>query len=390
MQKFLERATAWGASPAGLFFTSVAYLVYILSVLTFVLQLERVPARWDEVETAAMRKLLPGPGNWCSTFDAHHLRELGLTRDLPGLHQLSLAVKLRVAAQEATSSGGLEVQRKAAELANWRLHANAAGWAYHNRHWYDSSYVLQLHGALQHFAANGVTPQVIENDIAQHAPRPFDRAAAARVRSRFQRVARDHLRDLDLGKFQQRVRAKLTRWRILLFPRIRMQRMLASGPRLVDILPPRVLAAVWRTRWNGWVTQRRMQSLPGCRRRCIFQCSPTAEDSIEHYACCPRVAEWARRDLGLDQPEGTQAKLAGFLLLDPPVTALNDEALAARALRTASVYRTHCFATHGKLVAGTTAQQSLRQSVKELVNGHHRATQLLTTIRSRLFPPHNQ
>ena len=201
-------------------------------------------------------------------------------------------------------------------MAHWRLNTDWAGRAHIFRHWLDASFVGQLRAAIRHFEDAGVAAVGLENAIALDSPRPFDRVTARRVRSSFQRRARAELDDVDLGWLHKRVRAKLARWDIPVFPRVRVGRMLATAARLAPLAPPRVQAAVWKTRWNGWVTQRRMQSLRTARRRCIFRCAARAEDSIEHYACCPRVAQFARSELGLAAPAEHRRKLLNFLVLD--------------------------------------------------------------------------
>eukprot|EP00959_Pyramimonas_sp_CCMP1952_P054540 1140117-Pyramimonas_sp.AAC.1 len=57
--------------------------------------------------------------------------------------------------------------------------------------------------------------------------------------------------------------------------------------------PPCVRAALLRTWFNGWCTGRRFQQ----QRACIFGCA--LDDSIEHYARCPVVRDFARRRLAL-------------------------------------------------------------------------------------------
>ena len=53
-------------------------------------------------------------------------------------------------------------------------------------------------------------------------------------------------------------------------------------------LPPKVHAAHFKTLWNGWCTDRRFQKLTKSQG-CKFGCGVPAQDSIEHYSCCPTV-----------------------------------------------------------------------------------------------------
>ncbi len=44
-------------------FSTLAYNVYVASVLTFSLQLDRLPLAWPRTEATAFRRLAPGPGH---------------------------------------------------------------------------------------------------------------------------------------------------------------------------------------------------------------------------------------------------------------------------------------------------------------------------------------
>ena len=76
---------------------------------------------------------------------------------------------------------------------------------------------------------------------------------------------------------------------------------------------PRILATFFRTIWNGWTTDRRMRSLLGSRRTCILGCA--AEDSLEHYCCCPTFWGFATkaRPRGLGLRPDLRGKATFFL-----------------------------------------------------------------------------
>ena len=84
----------------------------------------------------------------------------------------------------------------------------------------------------------------------------------------------------------------------------------AKGARLIhrhlielgSRVPPRVQAAVFRTLWNSWVTERRFQRRRTVKNVCVFKCSITAEDSLEHYCRCPVVLRVGRNSLRIDYP----------------------------------------------------------------------------------------
>ena len=122
LRKYSERAAAWGQAGAGLMLTALAYSVYVVSVLSFVLQLEPLPPQWPKVEAAACRRLVRGPGNWCLPTDIKTLQELGLPRGFASLPEISWATRLRVAYLGA--GGQLRVQARAAALRQHILNAD--------------------------------------------------------------------------------------------------------------------------------------------------------------------------------------------------------------------------------------------------------------------------
>ena len=113
-----------------------------------------------------------------------------------------------------------------------------------------------------------------------------------------------------------RVRHKMGRWKLHsdqpimnmpgeLTPAWTCTRALSNLRRLHHIVTPRVSAACWGTLWNRWTTARRFQQRQSAKNRCVFSCSPRAEDSIEHYAFCPHI--WQRLRLPSNLCNGLRA-----------------------------------------------------------------------------------
>ena len=97
-----------GAAGGGLFLTSVAYSVYIVSVISFLAQLDALPEqRWRSVEAEAINHLVPGASQWGMPSDFHRLRQLGFPKDFVDMQVRQLAIRLRVSFMEAASTGGL-------------------------------------------------------------------------------------------------------------------------------------------------------------------------------------------------------------------------------------------------------------------------------------------
>ena len=95
--------------------------------------------------------------------------------------------------------------------------------------------------------------------------------------------------DLPRGHHpEHRARKFLHRWMPALDFRA-AQIMIRISHSIGHLTPPRVHAAVLRTWRNGWITFRRMRNAPhqvNHSNTCIYKCSDTAQDSIEHYAHC--------------------------------------------------------------------------------------------------------
>ena len=294
---------------------------------------------------------------------------MGLTRDLPDARSVSWASRLRVAHQEA--QGNLRVRSRAAEL---RAASAASPWLARTvawRGWFDSAFSLQLKEAKDHYAGRGVTPSNIEERCAPGAARPYDLKTTIKVRGSFQKVAREAAREEQAAKLEQRIRTKLQRWQLPLFPRVGVSWFLKMFSVLRPAVPPRVAAAMWRTAWNGWVTHRRMRAVTALPNTCIFACTAVAPDSIEHYATCPRVLDLGRR-LGITTPN-VHDRMANFLALDVADPAKHLEDLVRKAVRTAAVYRVHGLVRHGFVNRGAAAAEALAQSAREVTQGHARA-----------------
>ena len=106
----------------------------------------------------------------------------------------------------------------------------------------------------------------------------------------------------------QRIRHKLHRWKQPVPPGIASRRFHQRLHELQCHVPPRVLAALWRTAWNGWCTAARFQR----DAPCVFRCSAGARARIEHYACCPFTRWVAYKQWGI---ANEQVQLSRILLV---------------------------------------------------------------------------
>ena len=175
------------------------------------------------------------------------------------------------------------------------------------------------------------------------------------------------------------MRSKLHRWNISVLPRRRTDRALLVYQTLHDMVPPRVLAAILRTHWNGWITARRLQWRTDTRQnQCCFGCE--APDAIEHYASCTSVSNFARSHLRLSLTDSLQLRLEDFLLLNFSSPSLRKDTLFKHSLRTACVYRAHNMWRYHPGVSPSTMRASLPQHLRELIRNHQTASQMVATI----------
>jgi exonuclease III len=374
--QYSSRADLWAQLGLGLHYTSVAYNVYIASLLGFLLQLEVLPEEWESVEAAALRRLVPGPAKWVLPADLHALRtHHGLPHEFSDMEEVSFAARFRVAHKEASASGGLavpsKVRRLNAHYAASVFLARCGRW----RWWYQHSYYHNLEAAIQHGRHCGITLSSVEDELGATAPRPHTKAQAKKLQHGVQRAARAALGRVRRSDPEARLHKKLLRWRLPLFPRIRAMRATRVMSRLRSLVPPRVLAAVLRTWFNGWCTKRRFQS----SGECLFGCS-LGEDSVDHYMSCSRLHSYGCTRLRLSQGRTFADRGLSFMLLDA-TASLTDAVLTRRALLVAAAYRLHCRHRRSEgFREDAVLSRALDQAVKEAALGHRTAMKCYDSI----------
>ena len=174
-----------------------------------------------------------------------------------------------------------------------------------------------------------------------------------------------------------RMRQRLQRWKLPGFPRRHARQALQNLAELRDLAPPRVSAAVLSTMWNRWVTARRFQRSAAC----VLGCSPTARDSIEHYACCPFVREAASAYLHL-RLRGPPEAVSDFLLVSTPPGQRQPQSVITRmALLVYATYVVTNNARHGEMSRGRTEMIGmLQQGILQAAEGHCGAEAALRSI----------
>ena len=148
---------------------------------------------------------------------------------------------------------------------------------------------------------------------------------------------------------------------------------------LAPQVTPRFQAAVFRTLWNAWTTERRFQRRQSDTNVCVFNCSSTAEDSIEHYCRCPIVRRVGYRHLKIEYPpeEGLN------------IWTLNSRWVECRdimcrvAILVYGTYRAFNSIKHKGISDSQQAQECIVQSCRPGVAGSDKCTRLWDTSWSR-------
>lgn len=287
----------------------------------------------------------------------------------------SLAARFRVAHREAAAAGGLAVKEAVRRLdalyASSDFIARGGRW----RSWYMHSQYHNLAEALGVMQSKGISLATVEADLGANAPRPHTCCQAKKLAHGVQKAARRALTLTLPSAPEVRLRSKLERWALPLYPRLRAARAAAVTARLRKLAPPRVLAAVLRTWFNGWCTKRRFQ----CKGSCVFGCT-FGEDSVDHYMRCSKLHQHARVRLRLPMHPLIEDRGTSFMLLDSP-SQLSDAHLVLRALLLTAAYRLHCkFRFSHPFAEEEIRQRALDQAVKEAALGHGGAMSALDGV----------
>ena len=265
VEKARSRCKQWSQQPLGAQLAAFAYKVYVVSTLGFVAQLESLPVDVQRTEAGLLRTMVPGPRGWCSVDDLHRLRrDFGFPHEFPDIEKEAMAAKLRVVAWEAEASGGIRCRDRVARIVDALNRAPHLGRVMRLGTWALESYAHVLQENEEQLNNKGISVQQV-NVLAAGGHRPWTEVQTRRAMMRFQRTAARAIRDAEPGRnVEYRLRLKLERWDVALFPRVRAIRASRVLQKLKTATPPRVLAAVLRTWFDGWCTMRRFGGIGSC------------------------------------------------------------------------------------------------------------------------------
>ena len=148
---------------------------------------------------------------------------------------------------------------------------------------------------------------------------------------------------------------------------------------LSKLVAPRVQAAVFKTLWNGWTSERGFQRRGSKNNVCKFRCSDTAEDSIEHYCRCPIVMKVAQSYLHIQYPpeEALNVWTMNTYWADNP------EVMTCIGLLVYGVFNAFNSISHHGISNSNQAYNCIVQHCKQGVLAHQASTRVLATCWQR-------
>jgi len=281
--KYSDRAKVWSSLHLGMQYNARVYNTFVCTVLAYLWQVCELPSRILAAEGKALAMFTPGPGSWRKAVDLYNLTDLiCFPVAFQSIRDAAWASRLRLAATVVPDLHAL-CDRFRNALRDTRHPHRRAEW----KEWYESSFVSVLQRAVEQARVLDICPFTLHAEAAKpRANRPGEQAS---LQSRLYRLLLTHpVRGLN---FEDRFHKKLARWKLPSPLGTLARRARKRAQWLSKLVAPRVLATIFRTWWNGWCTARRFQKIG----KCVFGCSPRADDSIEHYMWCPFTTQMASR-----------------------------------------------------------------------------------------------
>ncbi len=320
--------------------------------------------------------MVPGPYCWCLLADFHALgRHYGQAASFPRLTDLCLAARTRLKIFENGKHGGLGIKDKseAIRLCISRIESTKRYSRWFS--WFQHSVIEDIRGCESELEHRGLTIRGLldaaAGPAADNPSREDEEKRRLRQKRCFQKTVRKKLDARTFIDATERMRHKLNRWNLEGIPAYTASRCIRALQQLTTWVPPRVCSAVLRTVWNGWCTRRRFQQ----RGSCCFGCgSFSHDDSIEHYAHCPVVWRCAKKCMRIHPTSDHRGQ---FVVLGLNESTSCKEEVIARALWVYAAYRAHNILRFSPLAPGETADDLLKQLLKEGVMGHPDATAFL-------------
>ena len=237
LMKFEGKVSFWAGLKLGMAMNTVAFNIYIVTVLEFHAQLLEIDVAVQNAIDAALRKLAPGPGTWVTVRDLEHLKAFGMKHQFRTLDCTSKAAKLRVAASIAADCGE---QREALQRSLMEDLRRPFG------SWHCKPYFKVLCDNQRTLAAMGITLREVRSKAHSATSKRCKR------NDNFQTVARAFVQTKTQPyDAEDRLRYKIKRWRLEGPPAHVASRLLNNIQIVGSKCRPCVAGMFFRTLWNA-------------------------------------------------------------------------------------------------------------------------------------------
>jgi hypothetical protein len=221
--------------------------------------------------------------------------------------------------------------------------------------WHRNSFVQMLCVNEQQLRTDNVSINGFLSRTKEHGPIHFQKEARLQIR-----------RIRCTFDLENRVRQKLARWKLQGPPAHVSGRCVRVLGHLSKVASPAICAGYLRTIFNGWPTSARMRSMQGAGpiMACLFGCSASAEDRIEHYARCPVV--WQFLSAAWPNGPGTNLELKGIDAFFGLCKGMSEERWLLTAKAVHAVGKVVMYRRHAVIAPESNHVQALRMEWRKL------------------------
>ena len=383
LKKFRKRCSTWGKLGLGLSFGTMAYNTFSASTLSFIAQLLAPSAAVFKAESEGIPNFLPGPYQWCMPEDTFYLKESwGQSYSFKCMEFTSAAAKIRVKhMHDSNRRNGDNINPKSiAEMANHirspNSYNNYPSRGYIWKDWYKSCFARVLAENEECLRIEGFRVEEALSAIAGGGA-PWTPKQELKQRKLLQKYTTNWISKHSSPNIHYRLRDKIERWCESFGnhlgwglpgpPAQIASRIIRNLQELPHVVAPKVRAAMFRTLFNGWCTERRFQRRWGPRNTCFLGCGGGAEDSFEHYCRCPCSLHILRSRLHISIPP---CKAMSFFMMNDPHCDNREFLICSALINYASYMATNLFRNTGKPRNWEVAIDAMGQFIKQGAAGH--------------------
>ena len=383
VQKFLRRCHSWGNLGLGLSFGTLAYNTFAASTLAFIAQLHAPSAAVYQAEAQGIPKFLPGPHQWCTNGDAFYLKESwGQNFSFKCMEHTASAAKTRVKyMHDKNRRSGNNLNPSSIRQMAGLVRDPHSCCEYPNRLalwrvWYESCFARTLQENEESLRNRGFQVEEALSAIAGGGA-PWTRRQEHKQKSSIQKYTTNWIKKKEAPDPHNRLREKIHRWCEcygnhlgwgLAGPPARIAtRIIRHLQELPQLVAPKVRAAMFRTLFNGWCTERRFQRRWGPKNTCMLGCGGGAEDSIEHYCRCPCILHVLKSTLHVSIPP---SRAFSFFLMCDYHCDIRDNLISGVLMNYASYMATNLFRNTGIPTSRDVAVDALVQYIKQGAISH--------------------